>query len=97
MSSEPASPSSISSSEEVITRTMADVIEDYDSDELINYLRRRNLKLDEDDFNRNYVLLTLRNIMIVNQSLLIQALEQANSHPPRNSQQSPTVTSLLRN
>ncbi|RHZ85259.1 hypothetical protein Glove_68g7 [Diversispora epigaea] len=39
------------------------------------------------------LLLTLRNIMIVNQSLLIQALEQANTRPPRNAQQSPTVTS----
>ncbi|RHZ59978.1 hypothetical protein Glove_360g17 [Diversispora epigaea] len=39
------------------------------------------------------LLLTLRNIMIVNQSLLIQALEQVNTHPPRNATQSPTVTS----
>ncbi|RHZ84709.1 hypothetical protein Glove_78g202 [Diversispora epigaea] len=37
------------------------------------------------------LLLTLRNIMIVNQSLLIQALEQANTRPPRNATQSPTV------
>ncbi|RHZ58783.1 hypothetical protein Glove_368g38 [Diversispora epigaea] len=89
MSSEPASPSSISSGEEVITRTMADVIRDYDTDELIDYLRRRNLKLDEDDFE------ILRKEKFL--SLLIQALEQANSHPPRNAQQSPTVTSPLRN
>ncbi|RHZ46957.1 hypothetical protein Glove_601g15 [Diversispora epigaea] len=39
------------------------------------------------------LLLTLRNIMIVNQSLLIQALEQANTRPSRNATQSPTVTS----
>ncbi|RHZ89334.1 hypothetical protein Glove_16g109 [Diversispora epigaea] len=39
------------------------------------------------------LLLTLRNIIIVNQSLLIQALEQANTHLPRNATQSPTVTS----
>ena len=37
------------------------------------------------------VLLTLRNIMIVNKSLLMQALEQATSHPPRNVNPSPTV------
>ncbi|RHZ69783.1 hypothetical protein Glove_278g37 [Diversispora epigaea] len=40
------------------------------------------------------LLLTLRNIMIVNQSLLIQALEQANTRPPRNTIQSPTVIFL---
>ncbi|KAG9301859.1 hypothetical protein G9A89_004538 [Geosiphon pyriformis] len=39
------------------------------------------------------LLLTLRNVMIVNNSLLIQALEQANTHPPRNIHPSPTVSS----
>ncbi|RHZ54950.1 hypothetical protein Glove_421g110 [Diversispora epigaea] len=39
------------------------------------------------------LLLTLRNILIVNKSLLIQALEQAISHPPRNTHPSPTVSS----
>ncbi|RHZ61200.1 hypothetical protein Glove_349g29 [Diversispora epigaea] len=39
------------------------------------------------------LLLTLRNVMIVNKSLLVQALEQAISHPPRNPQLSPTVSS----
>jgi hypothetical protein len=38
------------------------------------------------------LLLTLRNIMIVNKSLLIQALEQATSHPSRNVNPSPTVS-----
>jgi hypothetical protein len=38
------------------------------------------------------LLLTLRNIMIVNKSLLVQALEQATSHPPRNVNPSPTVS-----
>ncbi|RIA82854.1 hypothetical protein C1645_834718 [Glomus cerebriforme] len=38
------------------------------------------------------LLLTLRNITIVNKSLLVQALEQATSHPPRNVNPSPTVS-----
>jgi hypothetical protein len=38
------------------------------------------------------LLLTLRNIMIVNKSLLMQALEQAISNPPRNVNPSPTVS-----
>ncbi|PKK56783.1 hypothetical protein RhiirC2_871963 [Rhizophagus irregularis] len=38
------------------------------------------------------LLLTLRNIMIVNKSLLVQALDQATSHPPRNVNPSPTVS-----
>ncbi|CAG8549462.1 14428_t:CDS:2, partial [Acaulospora morrowiae] len=37
----------------------------------------------------------MENIMIANQSLLIQALEKANTHPSRNARQSPTVTSPL--
>nr|CAG8575314.1 13639_t:CDS:10 [Entrophospora candida] len=39
------------------------------------------------------LLLTLRNVMIVNRSLLMQALEQASTHPPRNVNPSPTVSS----
>ncbi|CAJ0921502.1 13238_t:CDS:2 [Entrophospora sp. SA101] len=39
------------------------------------------------------LLLILRNIMIVNKSLLIQALEQASAHPPRNVHPSTTVSS----
>ncbi|RHZ84692.1 hypothetical protein Glove_78g101 [Diversispora epigaea] len=39
------------------------------------------------------LLLTLRNIMIVNKSLLLRALEQASTHPPRNVGPSPTVSS----
>ncbi|GES80357.1 hypothetical protein GLOIN_2v1776328 [Rhizophagus clarus] len=38
------------------------------------------------------LLLTLRNVMIVNKSLLVQALDQATSHPPRNVNPSPTVS-----
>ena len=38
------------------------------------------------------LLLTLRNIMIVNKSLLMQALDQATSHLPRNVNPSPTVS-----
>ena len=50
MSSEPSTPSSISSNEEVITCTMADVIKNYGTEELINYLRRRDLKLEDTNF-----------------------------------------------
>src|SRR6266511_653258 len=39
-----------------------------------------------------HLLLTLRNVMIVNKSLLMQALGQATSHPPRNVNPSPTVS-----
>ncbi|CAJ0844577.1 10458_t:CDS:2 [Entrophospora sp. SA101] len=39
------------------------------------------------------LLLTLRNIIIVNKNLLVQATGQAVSHPPRNTYQSPTVSS----
>ncbi|KAG9296672.1 hypothetical protein G9A89_009931 [Geosiphon pyriformis] len=42
-----------------------------------------------------HLLLTLRNITIVNKSLLMQALEQANTRPPRNANPSPTVSSPL--
>jgi hypothetical protein len=38
------------------------------------------------------LLLTLRNIIIVNKNLLKHAIEQAVSHPPRNTSPSPTVT-----
>ena len=38
------------------------------------------------------LLLTLRNVIIVNKSLLMQALEQATSYPPRNVNPSPTVS-----
>ncbi|RHZ81014.1 hypothetical protein Glove_129g6 [Diversispora epigaea] len=39
------------------------------------------------------LLLTLRNIMIINKSLLVQALEQANTHPSRNVDPNPIVSS----
>lgn len=38
------------------------------------------------------LLLTLRNVVIVNKSLLMKALEHATSHPPRNVNPSPTVS-----
>ncbi|RHZ44027.1 hypothetical protein Glove_772g21 [Diversispora epigaea] len=49
--SSPSSPSSIYSDEEIITRTMGDVIKDYDTEELIDYLDRNNLKLIKADFD----------------------------------------------
>jgi hypothetical protein len=39
-----------------------------------------------------HLLLTFRNVMIVNKSLLMQALEQASARPPRNVTPSPTVS-----
>ncbi|RHZ47851.1 hypothetical protein Glove_566g45 [Diversispora epigaea] len=55
MSSHTSSPSpssleSIYSDEEIITRTMGDVIKDYNTEQLIDYLGRNNLKLIEADF-----------------------------------------------
>ena len=45
-----------------------------------------------------HLLLTLRNVMIVNKSLLMQALEQVTSHLSQNVNSSPTVfTSLYNN
>ena len=35
--------------EEIPTRTMSDVVKDFDTEELIDYLGRKDLKLDEDD------------------------------------------------
>ena len=43
----PASPISIT--EEISTRTMSDVVKDFNTEELIDYLGRKNLKLDKDD------------------------------------------------
>src|SRR5205085_12407581 len=43
--SSPASPTSIT--EEISTRTMSDVVEDFDTEELIEYLKKKNLKLEE--------------------------------------------------
>ena len=45
--STPSSPSSIT--EEISTRTMSDVVKDFNTEELIDYLGRKNLKLDKDD------------------------------------------------
>ncbi|PKK69494.1 hypothetical protein RhiirC2_500322 [Rhizophagus irregularis] len=47
MSSLPASPASIT--EEISSRTMSDVVKDFNTEELIDYLERKDLKLDEDD------------------------------------------------
>ena len=44
-----------------------------------------------------HLLLILRNITIVNKILLVQALEQANTHPSQNVNPSPTVFSPLYN
>ena len=52
MSSQPSIPSSSSSITEEIstrTRTMSDVVKDFNTEELIDYLGRKNLKLDKDD------------------------------------------------
>ncbi|GBB86868.1 hypothetical protein RclHR1_01330022 [Rhizophagus clarus] len=43
----PASPASIT--EEISTRTMSDVVKDFNTEELIEYLGRKDLKLDEND------------------------------------------------
>ena len=45
--STPSSPSSIT--EEISTRTMSDVVKDFNTEELIDYLGKKDLKLDEDD------------------------------------------------
>jgi len=45
--STPSSPSSIT--EEVSSRTMSDVVKDFSTEKLIEYLKKKNLKLDEDD------------------------------------------------
>ncbi len=50
MSSQPSTPSSPSSiTEEVSSRTISDVVKDFNIEELIDYLRRKDLKLDGDD------------------------------------------------
>ena len=45
--SSPVSPASIT--EEISTRTMSDVVKNFNTEELIDYLGRKDLKLDEDD------------------------------------------------
>ena len=45
--SSPASPTSIT--EEISTRMMSDVVKDFNTEELIDYLGRKDLKLDEDN------------------------------------------------
>ena len=46
--SSPASPASIT--EEISTRTMSDVVKDFNTEELIDYLERKDLKLKESHF-----------------------------------------------
>ena len=46
--SSPASPASIT--EEISTRTMSDVVKDFNTEELIEYLGRKDLKLEESHF-----------------------------------------------
>jgi len=46
--SSPASPASIT--EEISTRTMSDVVKDFNTEELIDYLGRKDLKLKETHF-----------------------------------------------
>ena len=46
--SSPASPASIT--EEISTRTMSDVVKDFNTEELIEYLGRKDLKLKESHF-----------------------------------------------
>jgi hypothetical protein len=46
--SSPASPASIT--EEISTRTMSDVVKDFNTEELIDYLGRKDLKLKESHF-----------------------------------------------
>jgi hypothetical protein len=48
MSSQASSPASIT--EEISTRTMADVVKDFNTEELIEYLGRKDLKLKESHF-----------------------------------------------
>jgi len=48
MSSESFSPSSVSSDEEPV-HEMANVVKKYGTEELIKYLRKKNLKLDDED------------------------------------------------
>ncbi len=45
--STPSSPSSIM--KEISSRTMLDVVKDFNTEELIDYLERKDLKLDKDD------------------------------------------------
>ena len=46
--STPSSPSSIT--EEISSRTMSDVVKDFNTEELIEYLKKKNLKLEESHF-----------------------------------------------
>ena len=50
MSLQASSPAlSVSIMKEISTRIMSDVVKDFDTEELIDYLKRKDLKLDEDD------------------------------------------------
>jgi hypothetical protein len=49
MSSQASTPSPSSITEKISTRTMSDVVKDFNTEELIEYFGRKDLKLDEDD------------------------------------------------
>jgi len=50
MSSQASSPASLASiTKEIFTRTMSDVVKDFNTEELIEYLGRKDLKLDKND------------------------------------------------
>ena len=46
--SSPASPASMT--EEISTKTMSDIVKDFNTEELIEYLKKKNLKLEESHF-----------------------------------------------
>src|SRR5437762_980192 len=60
--SSPTSPASIT--EEISSRTMSNVVKNFNTEELIDYLGRKDLKLDEDDIK------ILRKEKIVGRSFL---------------------------
>src|SRR5438128_352513 len=76
IASSPSSPVSTSSTltEERSTRTMADVVKDFDTEELIEYLRKKNLKLIEADFK------IFRNERITGRSFLKTTKEEFRSY-----------------
>src|SRR5438445_570520 len=66
MSSQASSPASpVSITEEISTRTMSDVVKDFNTEELIEYLGRKDLKLDEDEIKilrKEKIILKLSNV-----------------------------------
>ena len=65
MSSQASSPASLASiTEEISSQTMSDVVKNFNTEELIDYLGRKDLKFDEDDIK------ILRKEKIVGRSFL---------------------------